>query len=155
MSALFKDYTFSMLEKNDVDRRAVQDINMLLEQLGTERRVEDEDELRWAIERDMTIVIVKHGSAIIGMGIASREIKLGRYKDDCKLDDIVVDAQHCGKGIGGEILSRLCRIARERYIARYINLTSSPGRESANRLYLKRGFKLRETNVYRFALSYE
>jgi ribosomal protein S18 acetylase RimI-like enzyme len=34
--------------------------------------------------------------------------------------------------------------------ARTVDLTSRPGREAANRLYARLGFKRRETNVYRY-----
>ena len=34
--------------------------------------------------------------------------------------------------------------------ARTVELTSRPSREEANRLYAKLGFRLRETNVYRY-----
>jgi hypothetical protein len=32
-------------------------------------------------------------------------------------------------------------------------LTSRPSREAANRLYLRLGFEVRDTNVYRFSLE--
>jgi ribosomal protein S18 acetylase RimI-like enzyme len=34
--------------------------------------------------------------------------------------------------------------------ARTVDLTSRPSREAANRLYVRMGFELRTTNVYRF-----
>ena len=37
--------------------------------------------------------------------------------------------------------------------ARTVDLTSRPDREAANRLYLRLGFEVRRTNVYRFALE--
>jgi ribosomal protein S18 acetylase RimI-like enzyme len=34
-----------------------------------------------------------------------------------------------------------------------VDLTSRPDREAANRLYLRMGFEVRQTNVYRKALD--
>ena len=37
--------------------------------------------------------------------------------------------------------------------AKTVDLTSRPSRESANRLYVRKGFELRTTNVYRRTLE--
>ena len=37
--------------------------------------------------------------------------------------------------------------------AKTVDLTSRPSREAANRLYVRMGFELRTTNVYRFSLE--
>jgi ribosomal protein S18 acetylase RimI-like enzyme len=37
--------------------------------------------------------------------------------------------------------------------ARTVELTSRPSREAANRLYLRLGIEVRDTNVYRFSLE--
>ena len=37
--------------------------------------------------------------------------------------------------------------------ARTVDLTSRPSREAANRLYLRKGFELRTTNVYRYSME--
>jgi ribosomal protein S18 acetylase RimI-like enzyme len=65
------------------------------------------------------------------------------------IEDVVVDDQVRGKGVGG----KLVRAALERAAqmgARTVDLTSRPSRTDANRLYVNLGFEPRETNVYRF-----
>jgi ribosomal protein S18 acetylase RimI-like enzyme len=53
----------------------------------------------------------------------------------------------------GEALSReAVRTARSRG-AQTVELTSRPSRETANRLYQRLGFQLRDTNVYRYSVS--
>jgi ribosomal protein S18 acetylase RimI-like enzyme len=37
--------------------------------------------------------------------------------------------------------------------AKTVDLTSRPSREAANRLYLRVGFELRQTNLYRYDLE--
>jgi len=72
----------------------------------------------------------------------------------CKgfVDNVIVDRGYRGKGLGERLMQRLIEIARDRG-AMCVNLTSSPEREAANKLYLKLGFEKRETNVYRLTLN--
>jgi len=67
------------------------------------------------------------------------------------IEDVVVDNSARGQGIGEALMKRAIEIARERG-ASNISLTSNPMRESANRLYLRVGFKKRETNAYQIKL---
>lgn len=66
------------------------------------------------------------------------------------IEDVVVDEVARGQGIG-ELLSRAAIAHAQAAGARSIDLTSSPLREAANRLYQRLGFEKRETNVYRWA----
>ena len=65
------------------------------------------------------------------------------------IEDVVVDADARGQGVG-EALNRFAvDLAAERG-ARTVDLTSRPSREAANRLYQRMGFKARESTVYRY-----
>ena len=65
------------------------------------------------------------------------------------IEDVVVDESARGRGIGEALTREAIRLAVERG-ARTVDLTSRPGREAANRMYEKVGFRKRETNVYRY-----
>ena len=65
------------------------------------------------------------------------------------IEDVVVDGDARGKG-AGEALTRAAVAAAIERGARTVDLTSRPSREAANRLYVRVGFKLRETNFYRY-----
>ncbi len=65
------------------------------------------------------------------------------------IEDVIVDSSARGQGIGEALMKRAIEIAREKG-AGNISLTSNPMREAANRLYLKMGFKKRETNAYQY-----
>ena len=67
------------------------------------------------------------------------------------IEDVIVDNSARGQGIGEALMKRAIEIAREKG-ANNISLTSNPMRESANRLYLRVGFKKRETNAYQIKL---
>ena len=68
------------------------------------------------------------------------------------IEDVVVDQQARGRGVGQKLTSLALRIARDRG-ARTVELTSRPSRLAANRMYQKLGFVARDTNVYRLDFS--
>ncbi len=67
------------------------------------------------------------------------------------LEDIVVDQEYRGKGIGTKLITAAVNQAREEGV-RYLDFTSRPERVAANRLYKRLGFKKRDTNSYRITL---
>lgn len=68
------------------------------------------------------------------------------------IEDVVVDESQRGKGIGKELVLFAIAFARS-HGAKTVELTSRSSRIAANQLYLKIGFSLRETNVYRYTLK--
>lgn len=67
------------------------------------------------------------------------------------IEDVIVDNSARGQGVGEALMKRAIDVAREKG-AKNISLTSNPMREAANRLYVKVGFKKRETNAYQIKL---
>jgi len=67
------------------------------------------------------------------------------------IEDVIVSESVRGRGCGEE-LTRAALDAARQAGARTVELTSRPSRQAANRLYQRLGFKVRETNVYRFEL---
>lgn len=65
------------------------------------------------------------------------------------IEDVVVDAEARGSGVGELLTREAVRLALARG-AQTIDLTSRPSREAARRLYEKVGFRLRDTGVYRY-----
>lgn len=65
------------------------------------------------------------------------------------IEDVVVNEQQRGKGLGKMLLHHAIEKAKELQLE-YIGLTSRPEREAANKLYQSLGFKKRDTNVYRY-----
>jgi ribosomal protein S18 acetylase RimI-like enzyme len=63
------------------------------------------------------------------------------------IEDVIVDESARGEGIGEALMRRAVDLAMEKGAAQ-ITLTSNPKRDAANRLYLRMGFKRRETNSY-------
>jgi ribosomal protein S18 acetylase RimI-like enzyme len=70
------------------------------------------------------------------------------------IEDVVVDESSRGSGVGQQLTMAAIDEARLRGV-RTIDLTSRPARDAANAMYVKLGFELRETNVYRFFVDAE
>ena len=68
------------------------------------------------------------------------------------IEDVIVDGSARGQGVGEALVQRAIELAKEKNVG-IIALTSSPFREAANRLYLRMGFKKRETNTYQMKLK--
>jgi len=66
-----------------------------------------------------------------------------------RIEDVVVDERARGQGVGTALTMAALRLAGERG-ARSVDLTSRTSREAANRLYQHLGFRLRDSNVYRY-----
>jgi ribosomal protein S18 acetylase RimI-like enzyme len=67
------------------------------------------------------------------------------------IEDVIVDDSARGQGVGEALMRRAIALAREKG-AGNISLTSNPMREAANKLYLRVGFKKRDTNAYQIKL---
>jgi GNAT superfamily N-acetyltransferase len=68
------------------------------------------------------------------------------------IEDVVVDGDARGTGAGDALIDAAVAKARDTG-AKTVDLTSRPSREAANRLYVRKGFDLRTTNVYRLAVE--
>jgi ribosomal protein S18 acetylase RimI-like enzyme len=68
-----------------------------------------------------------------------------------RIEDVIVDESARGGGVGRMLTNAAIDRARDAG-AKAVGLTSRPAREAANRLYLRLGFEMRDTNVYRLKL---
>lgn len=67
------------------------------------------------------------------------------------INDVVVDQNHRGKGLGRNSVRTLITFAKVKGLD-CLDLTSNPERIDANKLYVSMGFKKRDTNSYRLTL---
>jgi ribosomal protein S18 acetylase RimI-like enzyme len=110
---------------------------------------------RAALERivadDATTLFVARGDGgIVGMlTLATFEILTGVR---AWIEDVVVDGAARGSGVAAALVQAALERSAE-IGARTVDLTSRPDREAANRLYLRMGFEIRQTNIYRRTLD--
>ena len=122
----------------------------LIPQLSTSSAPISAQDLEEIIESDTTVLFAaRSGQEIVGLlTLAIFRIPTGVR---AWIEDVVVDNQARGKGVG-DALNRAALAEAERRGAKTVDLTSRPSREAANRLYQRLGFKQRDTNVYRYDL---
>lgn len=65
------------------------------------------------------------------------------------IEEVIVDNDQEGKGIGARLMQKVLEIGREKGVKQF-DLTSGPSKVAAQALYEKMGFKKRETNNWRF-----
>lgn len=125
----------------------------LLPQLSTSGRTARLDVrlVEELVAHPATQLLVAHvGAEIVGMLTLVTFPTVTRTR--AHIEDVVVDAAARGHGVGSALLTEAERLARAAG-AEWVDLTSRPAREAANRLYRSHGFDLRETNAYRLALD--
>lgn len=125
------------------------DLNRLIPQLSRSSGPMSRVELTEIIgDRDATLVLARDESgAVVGM----LTLIVFRIPTGIRawIEDVVVDEAARGKSVGSLLVQRANEIASAKG-AKSVDLTSRPDREAANRLYVREGFELRKTNVYRF-----
>jgi ribosomal protein S18 acetylase RimI-like enzyme len=120
----------------------------LIPQLSSSSPPPGRDELQEMIDSSTSIVFVAQATS--GAVIGSLTLALFRVPTGLRawIEDVVVDESARGAG-AGEALVQAALARAQSAGARTVDLTSRPSREAANRLYLRTGFELRTTNVYR------
>jgi ribosomal protein S18 acetylase RimI-like enzyme len=103
------------------------------------------EDLQRAIESSRLLIARSQGRIVGMLSLVVFRIPTGTR---ALIEDVVVDREHRGRGIGEALTRHAIELACASS-ARTIDLTSRPERVAANALYRKLGFVQRETNVYR------
>lgn len=141
-----------VVEADHVSPDLVASFTRLVNQLSRTSAPPTMDELREMVDAPGTrlLLALDDGGHIAG----SLTLVLFRIPTGVRawIEDVVVDDGARRQGIGEALTNRAVELATAAG-ARTVDLTSRPDREAANRLYVKLGFQLRETNVYRLELE--
>ena len=111
----------------------------------------DVESLRRSLLHDTTTIFAmrNRGKIIASVSVACFATPTGNH---CRIEDVIVDEKHRGKGLGRKLMEQTIEALRAMNVKR-VDLTSRPSRTVANELYKSLGFKLRKTNVYEFKLA--
>ncbi len=111
-----------------------------------------EAELKALVSSDASTLVIARDEqgAIVGMACVS----VYRVPTGVRaiIEDVVVEQASRGQGVGEALTRRCLNIARARNAA-HVTLTSNAARDAANRLYVRMGFTLRDTNSYIYRFS--
>jgi ribosomal protein S18 acetylase RimI-like enzyme len=121
----------------------------LVPQLSSSAQALTRAELEVIVESPATTILLAEDDE--GAVIGSLTLALFRTPTGTRawIEDVVVDESARGQGAGEALVAEAIRLAAEAG-ARTVDLTSRPSRDAANALYEKIGFRMRETNVYRY-----
>lgn len=97
-----------------------------------------------------TLLIARHPSTAVIVGTVTLALFRIPTGLRARLESLVVDRGARGRGVA-EALCRAVLARAQAMGANTLDLTSSPTRSVANRLYQRLGFDLRNTNVYRLS----
>ena len=133
-----------------VDNDLVVAFQRLTPQLSKSNPAPSKEQLESIVASDSSHVLVARVDGVI---VGSLTLVIFHIPTGIRawIEDVVVDADARGKGVGEALNLFAIEESRKRG-AVTVDLTSRPSREAANRLYQRLGFKERETNVYRFTL---
>ena len=124
----------------------------LLPQLNPNLEVPDMERLRRLIaDPAVTLLLAVDGDDIVGTTTVI--VYTTPFWIKARLDEVVVDDSARGKGVGEALVKAALDIGRERG-AQVAELQSGrgPARQAAHRLYLRLGFKIRDSDVLRIVL---
>lgn len=141
-------------ECTEVSDELVDAMATLVPQLSSSSPPPTREELEEIVRSDASHVLVARDEDGSGSILGAMTLVVFRIPTGVRawIEDVVVDAEARGRGVGETLNRAALDLARERG-ARTVDLTSRPSREAANRLYQRIGFVQRETNVYRFQLE--
>ena len=123
-------------------------LNKLLKQINEDARALKEADIKNMINSSSNHLFVARRSdnkEIVGM-LSLIVYRIPVWKKGW-IEDIVVDREYRNKGIATQLIRHAIEKAKAKRVLS-LNLTSSPQRQAANRLYKRLGFEKRNTNVY-------
>jgi len=134
-----------------VDNDLVEAFQRLIPQLSKSNPTPTKEQLESIVASDSSQILLAKADGVI---VGSLTLVIFHIPTGVRawIEDVVVDADARGKGVG-EALNKFALAEAKRQGATTVDLTSRPSREAANRLYQRLGFVQRDTNVYRFELS--
>ncbi len=140
----------AVYEVSETSAELKEAMDHLIPQLSSSAPLLSEEQIAALVAQQDTYLFVyrgEPGDRILGMlTLATFTIPTGVR---AWIEDVVVDNEARGQGAGQALVEAAVAKAAE-IGSRTVDLTSRPSREAANRLYVRCGFELRETNVYRY-----
>ena len=143
-----------IVEITEMSQEVLEAFALLTPQLSSSASLPTWEELDDLIRSKASILLAALDTANNNRIVGSMTLAVFRLPTGVRswIEDVVVDGNERGKGIGEKLVRAAVDRARQEG-AKTVDLTSRPSREAANRLYRRCGFETRETNIYRFAIE--
>lgn len=140
-----------IFEAKEVTDELVEAFQRLIPQLSSSNPAPSRAQLQEIVDSPAVILLMARYE---GKLVGSLSLVVFRIPTGVRawIEDVVVDGEMRGKGLGEALTRAALDKARELGVLT-VDLTSRPSREAANRLYKRVGFKARETNLYRYTIE--
>lgn len=140
-------------EAKEVTGELIDAFQRLVPQLSTTAKAPGQKELHEIVDSPAVLLFMAREEGKI---VGSLSLIVFRVPSGVRawIEDVVVDETMRGHGIG-EALTRYAIDRAKELGVKTVDLTSRPAREAANRLYVRVGFELRNTNAYRYKINQE
>jgi ribosomal protein S18 acetylase RimI-like enzyme len=141
---------FEIIEIKEYSPKLFEAFKNLLPQLVSEDFDLDNDYLELVVNSPSNRILVACANGVVLGGLTMVLVRIPTG-NKVLIEDVVVDKSFRGHGIGEALVEEAVKLAQKLGVKK-VDLTSSPFRETANRLYKRVGFEKRKTNVYRLNL---
>ena len=138
-----------------VDDDLVAAFARLIPQLSSSNPPPDAAALQAIVDNPDTFMFVARDADDHGYIVGSLTLITFRIPTGLRawIEDVVVDGEIRRSGAGRALTLHALGVARDLRI-KTVDLTSRPSREAANAMYVKLGFELRQSNLYRFDVEH-
>ncbi len=137
--------------KNDEVEQYIKEINLLYGQLSSHHKEISSERLYAVLGSENSFVTgAFDGQKLVGVGSLHIVKMIGGSKG--LIEEVVVDGNYRRQGIAKTLMHKIIEEGKTLGL-KYLDLTSNPKREAANKLYQSLGFDLRGTNCYRFNIG--
>ena len=138
---------------SEITDEVVEAFERLIPQLST-AKPPDRSQLEAIIHSPSTTILVARDSSRNNLIVGTLTLVVFRTPTNLHawIEDVVVDSSARHQGIGEALTRAGIDLAAEAG-AKYVDLTSRPARQAANRLYQRIGFQQRSSNLYRYLLG--
>ena len=133
-----------LLVKRDLNPSLQKEVSDLFRQLGGNMRQVDLKEILDENNR-VTFACCRDGDRIIGMALMCQYKVISGTKG--WIEDVVVDTEFRGRGIGRELMNKLLDEAKKKNLSELL-LFSADHRKAAIGLYSDLGFKRKDSGLY-------
>ena len=141
-----------ILSLNHLDTEKMQQVERLLRLLSPDADPLNLERLNQLLKDGHMRLFAAENKEKDIVGILSLCVCPTLAKDKLWIEDVVVDENYRGYGIGHKLVKAAIAYAKSNFSVAMIYLTSNPTRKAARALYTSEGFEEYETGVFRMKL---
>jgi len=133
-----------ILKKTDINPTIQNQVSDLFKQLGGNKKQVPLNEIVDG-KNQITVAYCSENNEIIGIALMGSYNVISGKKG--WIEDVVVNSEHRGKGIGRKLLNKLLEVGNEKNLTEILLFTEDY-RTPAIRLYSDLGFKVKDSRIY-------